>query len=137
MKQQLSVRTGSTISQIESGAFSVNSSSTKCYYFAKTDDSHQISEPFNIIKQGWGLDVQRLDGTKLSFQVECCEVSTYCCNFLPIYTKDLQSIPFHSPDCTVNLLLHAEVHCMQIYYFFAHFLLQCNIIIRTALYTLC
>ena len=82
MKQQLSVRTGATISQIESGVFFVKrhfnvSIGTKCDYFAKTAASHQISEPFDIERKGWGLDVQRLDGTKLTLQVECCEVSIY------------------------------------------------------------
>ena len=69
LKQQLSLRTGATISQIESGVFS------PCDYFTKTADSHQISKPCNIMKQGWGLDVQRLDGTKLSVHVQFSEVS--------------------------------------------------------------
>ena len=80
MKQQLSIRTGATISQIESGVFFVQwlfKLSTECDYFAKTTASHQISEPFIIERKGWGLDVQRLDGTKLTLQVECCEVSIY------------------------------------------------------------
>ena len=69
LKQQLSLRTGATISQIESGVFS------PCGYFAKTADSHQITKPCNISKEGWGLDVQWLVGTKLSVHVKCCEVS--------------------------------------------------------------
>ena len=80
MKQQLSDRTGANLSQIESGVFFVKgllNFSNKCDYFAKTAASHQISEPFDIERKGWGLDVQRLDGTKLTLQVECCEVSIY------------------------------------------------------------
>ena len=72
LKQQLSVRTGATISQIESGVFSVN---TKCDYFAKTADRQIVTNPCNIRKQGWGLDMKKLDGTKLSVHVEWCKVS--------------------------------------------------------------
>ena len=68
LKQQLSLRTGATISQIETnGVFS------PCNYFAKTADSHQITDSCNISKRSWGLEVQKLDGTKL--HVVCREVS--------------------------------------------------------------
>ena len=102
LKQQLSVRTGSTISQIESGVFSGNIKrdphikttsliGTKYEdYFAKSADNHQVTKPYNIERKGWGLDVQRLDGTKLSIHVECCEVSiflTYCHDNLYIYSQ--------------------------------------------------
>ena len=93
LKQQLSVRTGSTIPQIESGVFlgktnCKDDSMTKaqnCYvfdfsndsfkredYFAKTADSNQITKPCDIKREGWRLDVQRLDGTKMSIHVEYC-----------------------------------------------------------------
>ena len=98
LKHQLSVRTGSTIPQIESGVFlgktnCKDDSMTKaqdCYifdfsndsfkcedYFAKTADSNQITKPCDIKREGWGLDLQRLDGTKMSIHVEYCEVSIY------------------------------------------------------------
>ena len=105
LKQQLSVRTGSTISQIESGVFSGKTKhdskiKTKKWpmvysldlkredYFAKTADSHQITNPCDIKREGWGLDVQGLDGTKMSIHVEYCEVSifsTYCHIYIYIY----------------------------------------------------
>ena len=106
LKQQLSVSTGSTVSQIESEVFSSNtkrdplsvsatsSVNSMCEnYFAKTADNHQVTKPYDIERKGWGLDVQRLDGTKLSVHVECCKVSIFltychqlnCCNCIHVF----------------------------------------------------
>ena len=128
LKQQLSVSTGSTVSQIESGVFSSNtkrdpysrsatssvnakyrratsSVKTKCRsatssvntmcenYFAKIADSHQVTKPYDIERNGWGLDVQRLDGTKLSVHVECCEVSIIIFDSLPYLLQLHSSVP--------------------------------------------
>ena len=61
-------------------------------YFAKTADSHQITKQCDIKREGWGLDVQRLDGTKMSIHVEYCEVSifsTYCHVCMPMQPIEL------------------------------------------------
>ena len=59
LKQEIAVKTGLTLSQIECGAYSVDSNKPLDNYFAK-DDSHLFTVECS---NGWKFGLQRVDGT--------------------------------------------------------------------------
>ena len=74
LKQELAVKTGMTLSQIECGAYSVNSNKPQgSNYFAK--DDHLVTAECKILRNGWIFDLQRVDGTKVVVHAPgVCEV---------------------------------------------------------------
>ena len=91
MKQELAVKTGMTLSQIECGAYSVNSNKPQgSNYFAK--DDHLVTAECKILRNGWIFDLQRVDGTKVVVHAPgvcevCLERST--AKFVKIYSNTL------------------------------------------------
>ena len=80
LKQQLSYETGASQSQIKSGAYVLNSEyemveqsqslQFKDGYLSKDDQDELVKSDMEIIRRdGWILDIQRLDGTKVAVYV--------------------------------------------------------------------
>ena len=74
LKQELAVKTGLTLSQIECGPYSVNSNKPPdSNYFA--EDDHLVTVECKIVRNGWMFDLQRVDGTKVIVHAPgVCEV---------------------------------------------------------------
>ena len=60
LKQEIAVKTGLTLSQIECGAYSVDSNKPLDNYFAK--DDHLVTVECS---NGWKFGLQRVNGTKV------------------------------------------------------------------------
>ena len=73
LKQQLSAKTGASLHQLESGGFLVAEPDRSEHpqfsssYLKKEADANLLSGRWDIKREkGWILDVQRLDGSKIS-----------------------------------------------------------------------
>ena len=80
LKQQLSYEMGASQSQLKSGVYVLNSECEmaeqsqslqfKDGYLSKDDQDEPVKSDMEIIRRdGWILDVQRLDGTKVAVHV--------------------------------------------------------------------
>ena len=80
LKQQLSYETGASQSQLKCGAYVLKSECKKVEqtqklqfkdgYLSKDDRDEVVNSNMEIIRRdGWILDIQRLDGTKVSVHV--------------------------------------------------------------------
>ena len=89
LKQQFSYETGASQPQLKSGAYVLESElqSTKQSqklqfkdgYLSKDDQDEVVNSNMEIIRRdGWILDVQRLDGTKVSVHVPERKVISGC-----------------------------------------------------------
>ena len=83
LKQQLSIKTGVTVLQLGCGVYSMYFKSRDCLhksgYFVKAADSCIVEEACNITRNYWALDVQKLDGTKVSLHVNMVSGDSNSC----------------------------------------------------------
>ena len=83
LKQQLSIKTGVTVPHLGCGVYSMYFKSRDCLqksdYFVKAADGSIVEEACTIKKNNWVLDVQKLDGTKVSVHVNMVSCDSKPC----------------------------------------------------------